>query len=91
MTASVTLKQDKKYNKLTMKFRMLMGQLQKVEATVVIEPVIERNKKRRWEKRSEIPFNFTDLCDAIKVAGTDRFEKVRITRMWIARRSARRR
>ena len=39
MTASVTLKQDKKYNKITMKCRMLMGQLQKVDATVVIEPV----------------------------------------------------
>ena len=77
MTASVTLKQDEKYNELTMKCRMLMGQLQKVDATVVIEPVIAGNKKGRWEKSSEIPFNFTDLGAAIKVAGTARFEKVK--------------
>ena len=54
-----------------------MGQLQKVDATVVIEPVIEGNKKGRWEKSSKIPINFTDLGAAIKVAGTDRFEKVK--------------
>ena len=77
MTASVILKQNKKYNKLTMKFRMLMGQLQKVDVTLVIEPVIAGNKKRRWEKSSEIPFNFTDLGAAIKVAGNARFEKVK--------------
>ena len=34
--ASVILKQDEKYNKLTMKCRMLMGQLQKVDATIVL-------------------------------------------------------
>ena len=60
-----------------MKCRMLMGQLQKVDATVVIEPVIAGNKKGRWEKSSEIPFNFTDLGAAIKVAGNARFEKVK--------------
>ena len=54
-----------------------MGQLQKVDATVVIEPVIAGNKKGRWEKSSEIPFNFTDLGAAIKVAVTARFEKVK--------------
>ena len=59
VTASVTLKQEEKYNELTMKCRMLMGQLQKVDATVVIEPVIAGNKKGRWEKSSESPFNFT--------------------------------
>ena len=36
-----------------MKCRMLMGQLQKVDATVVIEPVIAGNKKGRWEQSSE--------------------------------------
>ena len=71
---SVTLKHDKKYNELTMKCRMLMGQLQKVDVTVVIEPLIVGNKKGRWEKSSEIPFNFTDLGAAIKVAGNARFE-----------------
>ena len=64
----VTLKQDEKYNQLTMKCRMLMGQLQKVDATVVIETMIAGNKKGRWEKSFEIPFNFTDLGAAIKVA-----------------------
>ena len=54
-----------------------MGQLQKVDVTVVIEPVIVGNKKGRWEKSSEIPFNFTDLGAAIKVAGNARFEKVK--------------
>ena len=76
MTASVILKQDEKYNELTMKCRMLMGQIQKVDTTVVIEPVIAGNKKGRWEKSSEIPFNFTDLGAAIKVASNSRFEKV---------------
>ena len=75
--ASVTLKQDNKYNELTMKCRMLMGQLQKLDTTVVIEPVIAGNKKGRWEKSSEILFNFTDLGAAIKVAGNARFEKVK--------------
>ena len=56
VTTSVTLKQDEKYNELTIKCRMLMGQLQKVDVTVVIEPVIAGNKKGRWEKSSEIPF-----------------------------------
>ena len=55
MTASVTLKQDEKYNKLTMKCRMLMRQMQKVDATVLIEPVIAGNKKGRWEKSYKIP------------------------------------
>ena len=77
MTASVILKQDEKYNELTMKCRMLMGQMQKVDATVVIEPVIAGNKKGRWEKSSDISFNFTDLVAAIKVAGNARFEKVK--------------
>ena len=77
MTASVILKQDKKYNELTMKCMMLMGQMQKVDLTVVIEPVIAWNKKGRWEKSSEIPFNFTNLGAAIKVAGNARFEKVK--------------
>ena len=54
-----------------------MGQLQKVDATIVIEPVIAGNKKGRWEKSSEIPFNFTNLGAAIKVAGNARFEKVK--------------
>ena len=54
-----------------------MGQLQKVDVTVVIEPVIVGNKKVRWEKSSEIPFNFTDLGAAIKVASNARFEKVK--------------
>ena len=74
---SVTLKQDEKYNELTMKCRMLMGQLQKVDATLVIEPVIAGNKKGRWEKSSEIPFKFTDLGAAIKVVGNARFDKVK--------------
>ena len=74
---SVILKQDEKYNELTMKCRMLMGHMQKVDSTVVIEPVIAGNKKGRWEKSSEIPFNFTDLGAVIKVAGTARFEKVK--------------
>ena len=56
---------------------MLMGKLQKVDVTVVIEPVIAGNKKGRWEKSSEIPFNFTNLGAAIKVAVTARFEKVK--------------
>ena len=43
--ASVTLKQDEKYNKLTIKCRMLIGQLHKLDVTVVIEPVISGNKK----------------------------------------------
>ena len=77
VTASVILKQDEKYNKLTMKCRMLMRQLQKVDVTVVIEPLIAGNKKGRWEKSSEIPFNFTYLGAAIKVAGNARFEKVK--------------
>ena len=77
MTASVILKQDEKYNELTMKFRMLMGQLQKVYTTVVIEPVIAGNKKGRWEKSSEIPFNFTNLGAAIKLAINSRFEEVK--------------
>ena len=72
-TESVTLKQDEKYNKVTIKCRMLMGQLQKVDATIVIEPVISGNKKRRWEKSSEISFNFTNLGAAIKMAGNARF------------------
>ena len=54
-----------------------MGQLQKVDATVVIEPVIAVNKKGSWEKSSEIPFNLTNLGAAIKVAGNARFEKVK--------------
>ena len=54
-----------------------MGQLQKVDATVVIEPVIAGNKKGRLEKSSEIPFNFTDQGAAIKVASNSRFEKVK--------------
>ena len=54
---SVTLKRDEKYNELTMKCRMLMWHLQKVDATVVIKPVISGNKKESWEKSSEIPFN----------------------------------
>ena len=54
-----------------------MGQLHKVDVTVVIEPVISGNKKERLEKRSEIPFNFTDLSVAIKVAGNARFKKVK--------------
>ena len=60
-----------------MECRMLMRQLQKVDVTVVIEPVIVGNNEGRWEKISEIPFNFTDLGAAIKVAGTARFEKVK--------------
>ena len=76
-TASVTLNQDNKYNELTMKCRMLMGKLQKVDVTVVIESVIVGNKKVMREKSSEIPFNFTDLGAAIKVAGNARFEKVK--------------
>ena len=39
--------------------------------------MIAGNKKGRWEKSSEIPFNFNDLGAAIKVAGNSRFEKVR--------------
>ena len=54
-----------------------MGQLQKVGVTVVIEPVIAENKKGSWDKSSEIPFNFIDLGAAIKVAGNDRFDKVK--------------
>ena len=54
-----------------------MGQLQKVDVTVVIEAVIVGNKKVRWEKSSDIPFNFTDLSAAIKVAGNARFEMVK--------------
>ena len=54
-----------------------MEQLQKVDVTVVIEPVIAGNKKGRWEKSSEIPFNFTNLGATIKVAGNSRFEKVK--------------
>ena len=77
MTASVILKQDEKYNELTIKCGMLMGQMQKVDATVVIEPVIAGNQKGRWEKSSEIPFNFTNLGAAIKVGINSRFEKVK--------------
>ena len=51
--------------------RLLMGQLQKVDNTVVIEPAITGNKKGRLKKSSEIPSNFT------KVAGNARFEKVK--------------
>ena len=53
-----------------------MGKLQKVDVTVVIEPVIAGNKKGGWEKSSEIPFNFTNLGAAIKMAGNARFDKV---------------
>ena len=62
---------------MMMKCRMLMGQLQKVDVTVVIEPVIAGNKKGRWKKSPDTPFNFTDLGAAIKVAGNARFEKVK--------------
>ena len=54
-----------------------MGQLQKVDSTVVIEPVTAGNKKGRWEKSSDIPFNFTDLGAAIKLVGNAIFEKVK--------------
>ena len=56
-----------------MKCRMLMGQIQKVDVTVVIEPMIVGNKKVKWEKSPDIPFNFTNLGAAIKMAGNARF------------------
>ena len=70
--ASVVLKQDEKYNELTMKIRLLLGQMQKVDPTVVIEPATAR-----WEKSPKIPFDLTNLGVAIKVADNARFEKVK--------------
>ena len=49
-----------------------MEHQQKLDATLVIEPVIAGNKQGRWDKSSEIPFNLTDLGAAIKVAGNAR-------------------
>ena len=76
-TASVILSADEKYNELTMKIRMLVSQAQKVDTTFVIEPAKEGNKSGRWEKSSEVPFNFTELGAAVKIADNARFEKVK--------------
>ena len=51
--------------------------MQKVDPTVVIEPSTAGSKKGRWEKSYEIPFDFTDLGAATKVADNARFEKVK--------------
>jgi hypothetical protein len=76
-TASVILSADEKYNELTMKIRMLVSQAQKVDTTFVIEPAKEGDKRGRWEKSSEVPFNFTELGAAVKIADNARFEKVK--------------
>ena len=39
--------------------------------------MIAENNKGKWEKSFEIPFNFTNLGAAIKVASNSRFEKVK--------------
>ena len=54
-----------------------MNQIQKVDPTVIIEPATLGDKKGRWEKSSEIPFDFTDMGAAIKVADNAKFEKVK--------------
>ena len=55
MTASVTLKQVEKYNGLMMKCRMLMGHMQKVDVTILIEQVIAGNKKEVGRKVPRSP------------------------------------
>ena len=37
-----------------------MGEGQKVDPTFIIEPAQEGDKTGRWEKPSDIPFNYTD-------------------------------
>ena len=54
-----------------------MGEGQKVDPTFVIEPAQEGKKKGRWEKPSDVPFNYTDLGASIRVADNARFEKVK--------------
>ena len=76
-TASAILSQDEKYNELTMKVRLLMGEGLKVDPTFVIEPAQEGDKTGKWEKPSDVPFNYTDLGAAIRVAENARFEKVK--------------
>ena len=60
-----------------MKIRIVVSQAQKVGTTFVIEPAKEGNKRGRWEKSSEVPFNFTELGAAVKIADNARFEKVK--------------
>ena len=73
-TASVILSQDKKYNEMTMKICILVGQAHNVDSTFVIEPAKEGDKRGRWEKNSEVSFNFTEIGAAIKIADNARFE-----------------
>ena len=48
-----------------------------MDPTVIIEPATLGDKKGRWEKSLEIPFDFTDMGAAIKVADNAKFEKVK--------------
>ena len=54
-----------------------MGEGQKVDPTFVIEPAQKGDKTGRWEKPSDVPFNYTDLRSSIRVAENARFEKVK--------------
>ena len=71
------MKQEEKYNELTMKVRLLLDQMQKVDPTVIIEPATLGDKKGRWEESLEIPYDFTDMGAVIKVADNAKFEKVK--------------
>ena len=48
-----------------------------MDSTFVVELAKEDDKRGRWEKSLEVPFNFTEMGAAVKIADNARFEKVK--------------
>lgn len=77
VTASTTLTAEDKYSKLTMKIRGLLTKGQKVDDKFAIETIEMGNKKGRWEKPSQVPFNYIELGANVMIPENAKFEPVR--------------